>query len=60
MVLYICELSNEERQRLSRLAMRTNNVAILRRVQVFPQWAQWFTHPKIAELLGLAVEWLGT
>ena len=56
MVLYVRELANEEGQRLSRLAKRTNNVVTLRRAQVLIHSAQGFAPPKIAELLGLTVE----
>ena len=58
MVLHVRELANEEGQRLSRLAKRTNNVVTLRRAQVLLHSAQGFTPPKIAELLGLTVEWV--
>ncbi len=59
MVLRVRELANEEGQRLSRLAKRTNNVVTLRRAQVLLLSALGFTHlPEIAELLGLTVEWV--
>ena len=58
MVLHVRELANEEGQHLSRLAKRTNNVVTLRRAQVLLHSAQGFTPPKIAELLGLTVEWV--
>ena len=58
MVLRVRELANEDGQRLSRLAKRTNNVMMLRRAQVLLHSAQGFTPLKIAILLGLTVEWV--
>ena len=58
MVLHVRELANEEGQRLSRLAKRINNVVTLRRAQALLHSAQGFTSPRIAELLGLTVEWV--
>ena len=59
MVLYVRELANEEGQLTStRLAKKTNNVVTLRRAQVHLHPAQGFIPPKIAELLGLMVEWV--
>ena len=57
-VLRVRELANEEGQRLSSLAKRTNNVVTLRRAQVLLHSAQGFTPHKIAELPGLTVEWV--
>ena len=58
MVLHVREPANKEGQRLSRLAKRTNNVVTLRMAQVLLHSAQGFTPPKIAELLGLTLEWV--
>jgi transposase len=58
MVIRVRPLSNAEGKRLSRLTKRTNNVVTLRRAQVLLHSAQGFTPPKIADLLGLCVEWV--
>ena len=57
MKLHVRPLLNEEGKRLSRTARKTNNVITLRRAQVILHSAQGFTPPKIAEMLGLWVEW---
>ncbi|MCL4316656.1 MAG: hypothetical protein M1422_00065 [Candidatus Thermoplasmatota archaeon] len=46
MVLHVREPANEEGQRLSRLAKRTNNVVALRRAQVLLHSAHGFTHQR--------------
>ncbi len=57
MTLYVRSLLNEEGKRLSRTARKTNNAITLRRAQVILHYAQGFTPPKIADMLGLSVEW---
>ncbi len=57
MTLYVRSLLNEEGKRLSRTARKTNNAITLRRAQVILHSAQGFTPPKIADMLGLSVEW---
>ena len=57
MALHVRPLLNEEGKRLSRTARKTNNAITLRRAQVILHSAQGFTSPKIADMLGLSVEW---
>ena len=57
MALHVRALLNEEGKRLSRTARKTNNAITLRRAQVILHSAQGFTPPKIADMLGLSVEW---
>ena len=57
MALHVRRLLNEEGERLSRTARKTNKTITLRNAQMILHSAQGFTHPKIADVLGLSVEW---
>lgn len=58
MVIKIREVTPTEGRRLSRLASRTTNAVVLRRAHVLLHSAQGIPPPKIADLLGLSVEWV--
>ena len=59
MTLYVRPLLIEEGKRLSGTAGKTNNAITLRMAQVTLHSAQGFAPPKIADMLGLSVEWTG-
>src|SRR3972149_9711294 len=57
MVLRV-ELSDEQGNRLRRLMKATRDVVVLRRAMVVMQSAQGYTPPRIAELMGLHVDYV--